>query len=470
MEKRGAVGKDRLFGGSPRKAGAKMETVDQILEQIREALERNDLAQAAQIIEGYRPADQAEVFAELEDEEQVALLPRLAPEASADILEELDNEQAAQLIDSLPRDTVARIVGEMEPDEAADVLGELSPSKVEALLSALEDPEEVRPLLIHPGESAGGLMTSDYMALRRRMTAQEAIDALRRWHPDSEAVYYLYVIDRDAHLCGVLNLRQLVVAKPNTLVMDIMSPDVISVRNDVDQEEVARVMGRYGLLALPVVDVAGKLEGVITVDDIIQVMEDEATEDMQKFGGAEPLERSYFDTSPLVMTQKRIGWLLLLFLTATLTGEVIRFFGDVLNAVGALVLFIPLLIGTGGNAGSQTTSTVIRALALGEVEPSEALRVWWHEARVGVLLGLGMAGVAYLRAITWEPDQGLALTVAIAAIGVILWATGVGALLPLLAARFRIDPAVVSGPVMSTLVDATGLLIYLWLATLILSY
>jgi magnesium transporter len=445
-----------------------MQPVEEILERLRDALERNDLARAVEIIQVYRAADQAEVFAELEDEQQVALLPELSPEASADILEELDNEQAAHLIESLSNEAMVRIVDEMEPDEAADVLAEMSPDRAEALLSALEDPDEVRPLMVHHDESAGGLMTSDFMALRRRMTTQEAIDALRRWHPDSEAVYYLYVIDQHGRLCGEVNLRELVVAEPETLIKDIMNTDVISVRDNMDQEEVARLMGRYGFLALPVVDVDEKLLGVITVDDIIHVIEDEATEDIQKFGGAEPLEKGYLDTSPLMITRKRIGWLFLLFLTATLTGSVLRLFERELEAMVALVIFIPLLIGTGGNAGSQTTATVIRALAIGDITPSEAFRVWWHEAQVGILLGLGMSVVAYVRAITWDPSQALALTVALATVGVILWANCIGALLPLLAARLRIDPAVVSGPVMSTFVDATGLLIYLWVARWIL--
>jgi magnesium transporter len=445
-----------------------MEPMEQVLEQLRDALERRDFSEAAQIIAGYRAPDQAEFFAELEDEDQVALLPELSPEASADILEELDNEQAAQLIGALPDAMVVRIVEEMEPDEAADVLAELNPIRAEALVSALEDPDEVRPLLVHPDESAGGLMTSEFIALRRRMTAQEAINALRRWHPNAEAVYYLYVADREGKLCGVVSLRKLVVSDPGSLIMEIMDQSVITVRDDMDQEEVARIMGRYGFMALPVVDSNGRMIGVITGDDIIQVMEEEATEDIQKFGGAEPLERGYLDTSPLQITRKRIGWLLLLFFTATLTGSVLRYFQDELQAVVALVIFIPLLIGTGGNAGSQTTATVIRALAIGDVSTSEAFRVWWHEARIGILLGLGMAVIAYVRAITWEPNAPLALTVALATVGVVVWATGVGAVLPLLAAKLKIDPAVVSGPVMSTLVDATGLLIYLWIARWIL--
>lgn len=445
-----------------------MELVDQVLEQIREALERNDFARAAEIIQMYRPPDQAEVFSELEDDQQVALLPELSPEASADILEEMDNEQAAQLIQSLPHDTVVRIVEEMEPDEAADVLSELTPARAEALIASLEDPEEVRPLLVHPDESAGGLMTSDFLALRRRMTAQESIETLRRWRPDTEAVYYLYVIDQEARLCGVVSLRELVISEPNTRIMDIMDDDVMAVRDSMDQEEVARIMSRYGFLGLPVVDEQRRLVGVITVDDIMHVMEDEGTEDFQKFGGAEPLERGYLETSPLTITRKRIGWLLLLFITATLTGSVMRLFESELQAMVALVIFIPLLIGTGGNAGSQTTATVIRALAVGEITPSKVFSVWWHEARVGVLLGLGMAVFAFLRAITWESNTALALTVAMATVGVVFWATAVGALLPLIAARFEIDPAVVSGPVMSTLVDATGLLIYFWIARLML--
>ncbi|HRR25185.1 MAG TPA: magnesium transporter [Acidobacteriota bacterium] len=442
--------------------------IDEILAQVRTALENNDLDHAVEILCQYRPPDQAEVFEELSEEERRKLLPNLSPELTADILEELDSEEAAELIEALPVAKAARIVEEMEPDEAADVLAELAPSRAEALVSALEDPDEVRPLLLHPEESAGGLMTSEFVALRRRMTAQEAINTLRAWAPRTDTAYYLYVVDRNNKLCGVVSLRQLVVADPNTPIMEIMDPDVIAVQDDTDQEEVARIMSRYGFLAVPVVDKEGHLVGVITADDIFEVIEDEATEDIQRFGGAEPLDRGYLETSPLTITKKRVGWLLLLFLTATLTGTVIRLFQADIETVAALVVFIPLLIGTGGNAGSQTTATVIRALAVGEITTKDAFLVWWQEARVGVLLGLAMGTVAFIRAITWEPNPRLAATVALATVGVIVWATFVGAVLPILAARFKIDPAAVSGPVMSTLVDATGLIIYFMIARWIL--
>jgi magnesium transporter len=266
----------------------------------------------------------------------------------------------------------------------------------------------------------------------------------------------------------VVNLRQLVVADPSTPLSEIMDSEVMSVPAGTDQEQCAQVMARYDLLALPVVDADNILLGVITVDDVMDVLEDEATEDIQRLGGAEPLDRSYLDTSVFTITRKRIGWLLLLFFTATLTGSVMRLFQEELQAVVALAIFIPLLIGTGGNAGSQTTAIVIRSLATGDVDLDDALRVWWHEVRVGLLLGIGMAAFAYVRAVTWESDAELALTVSASIMGIVLWATGVGSLLPLLAARLRIDPTVVSGPVMSTLVDATGLFIYFTIARLIL--
>jgi magnesium transporter len=443
-------------------------TLDQVLEQLRAALEHDDIARAVSIVEDLRPPDQAELVSELEDSDQIALLIQLNPADSADIIEKMEDEEAAELIATLPTDTVIRIVDEMEPDEAADLLGDISPEQATAVLEGLEEPEDVRPLLVHADDTVGGLMTSDFLALRPRMTAAEAISAIRGWQPETETVYYLFVVERLGKLVGVVNLRQLIVAEPTALVDSIMHRDVIYVHAGVDQEECARLMARYDLLSLPVIDEDGVLLGVVTIDDVVDVLEDEASEDIQRLSGAQPLERSYLETGVLALTGKRIGWLLVLFLTATLTGSVMRLFEAELQAVVALAVFIPLLIGTGGNAGSQTTAIIIRSLAIGDVALADALRVWWHEVRVGVLLGLGMAAVAFLRAITWESNPALALAVAVSIVGIVLWATSVGSLLPLIAARLRIDPTVVSGPVMSTLVDATGLFIYFTLARLIL--
>lgn len=444
-----------------------MNLVDQALERVRERLAANDLAGAIAIIEALRPPDQAEVFGDLPPEQQETLLPQLSIPDAADILEELEEEEAAELASKLSPDDLAPILDEMEPDEAADLLGDLEPPQALAALSRMEDAEEVRPLLLHRDETAGGLMTSEFMALRTGMTVREALNAVRRWAPGTDTAY-LFIVDEQDRLQGVVSLFQLLKADLSTPVDMLMDPDVIYVHTEADQEECARLMARYDLSALPVVDAENHLVGVITVDDLVEVLEDEATEDFERFGGALPLGKPYLDTSALEIARRRLGWLLLLFVTETFTGTVLRHFEKELDAVVALAYFVPLLIGTGGNAGTQTTSTIIRALALGDITSKDALRVWWHEVRVGFFLGLGLAAIAFLRALTWGSGDALAMAVALSILVIVVWANFMGSFLPLLASRFKVDPAVISGPAMTTLVDATGLLIYLTLAKHIL--
>jgi magnesium transporter len=439
-----------------------------VFTQIQVALAQDDINQAIQILESLRAPDQADVFNELDEEDKLALLPQLDPSTSADILEDLEDEEAAELMSSISSAVAIRILDEMEPDEAADLLGDIDREQAETILAGLENPEEVRPLLLHPDDSAGGLMTSEYLALRRLMTAAEALQAIRRWQPESENVQHLFVINAQDSLVGVVSLRQLIVADPDSLLADIMNPDVIFVQAGTDQEECAQIMARYDLTALPVVNGNRRLIGVITIDDVIDVIEEETTEDIQRLGGAQPLDAPYLSTRIATVFRKRVGWLMLLMVTGSLTGTVMRWFEEELATVVALSFFIPLLVGTGGNAGSQTTSTIIRALAVGEIDLGDALRSIWHELRVGLLLGLAMAIIAYFRAITWESGQGLALAVALAIFAIVVWANGLGAFLPILAARLKIDPTTVSGPVMSTLVDATGLFIYFMIAKVIL--
>ncbi len=444
--------------------------LDALLDRVRALLAEGRAEEAAALLEDLWPGDLAEIFEELDEDQQRALLEHLDPGTSADVLEELADEEAAELAETLPDATLSAIVDEMEPDEAADLLREMDPERRRRILAVLEDPEEVRPLLVYPDESAGGLMTTEFLALRRRMTVSEALEAVRRLAPsaDPDNIFYLYVVDRHGKLVGVVSLYDLIRAEPHQLVMDIMDRDVIYVRSDVDQEEVARIFARYDLLSLPVVDAEGRLIGIITPDDVLDVVEEEATEDLHRFGGSQPLDRPYLDTSPLEVARKRVGWLLLLFVTASLTGTVMQLFTDELSRFVELTYFIPLLIGTGGNAGSQTTATIIRALAVEDVDLGDLLDVVWHEVRVGLFLGSIMALVGILRALTWGTPWPIAQSVATALVLVILWATTVGAVLPLVMHRLGVDPAVVSGPFMSTLVDATGLFIYLQTARLIL--
>lgn len=442
--------------------------LEDVLAQMRDALASNDLVTASSLIEALRPADQAEIFADLDSNFQTTLLPQINPADAADIIEELYDEDAAELAIQMPLSTLVRIVNEMEPDEAADLLDDLEPEQAEAVLARLVMAHKIKPLIDYPDDTAGGLMTSSFLPLQRRWTAQRSIDAIRAWHPEEETIYYLFVTDRLKRLVGVVNLRQLIVADPHTIMMDIMNPDVVSVTAETDQEDCAELMLRYDLLALPVVDKNGTLLGIITIDDLVDVLHEEASEDIQRLGGVEPLNRAYLDTNIWTITRKRIGWLLLLFFTATLTGWVMDSFQEQVQAVVALTIFIPLLIGTGGNAGSQTTATIIRAMAVGDVEWHDILQVWWHEVRIGLTMGLGMAVLAFILAYVWVGTISLAWTVSASILAIVLWATGAGSILPLLAARLGIDPTVVSGPVMSTLVDATGLFIYFNIARLVL--
>ncbi len=438
------------------------------LQILRHALEANDIAQALAVLQTFQAPDQADLLDELDANHQVLLLPKLEPEASADILEEMDETRAAELVAALAPAAAVRILDEMEPDEAADLLGDLEPAQAGELLSKLEDAAEIRPLLLHADDSAGGLMTSEFLALRRRTAVADALAAVRAWQPKSDTLSDLFVIDRDGRLCGVVSLRQLVIADAAALVGDVMDPEPVWVVVGTDQEQCAQLMTRYNLLALPVVNSAHNLVGVITIDDVVDVLEAEATEDIQRLGGAEPLERPYLDTSTFGIARKRVGWLMLLFLTESLTGSVLRFFESELQAVVALSFFIPLLIGTGGNAGSQTTSTIIRALAVGDVRKRDALAAFWHELRVGIMLAVVMAAIAYGRALLWGTSPALATAVSLSILAIIIWANSLGALLPLGAAALKIDPTVVSGPAMSTLVDATGLFIYFTIARLIM--
>ena len=439
-----------------------------LLLMIQDALDHDDLDLAITTLEALKSPDQARVFDDIDETNQLLLLSAMEPKLSAGIVEEMDDFNAAEIITKLQQDDAVRILDEMEPDEAADLLGDITPAQAQILINELSNPEDVTPLMRYPDDSAGGLMTSGYFVLRGSITVAEAIEFIRQSKPELENVYYLFVEGDKGVLRGVVSLHTLIMAEPQTHLNEIMERDLISVTPDTDQEKSAWLMSHYDLVMLPVVDQNHRMLGVITVDDVVDVLVREATEDIQRLGGAQPLSNSYLNTKVSAVAKTRIGWLLLLFLTESLTGTVLRHFENELAAVVSLSFFIPLLIGTGGNAGSQTTSTIIRAIAVGEVGMKDGMKALWHELRIGLILGVGMSTIAYVRALTWGSEPGLAQTVAIAIFAIVIWSNALGAILPLLATRFKIDPTVVSGPVMSTLVDATGLFIYFTVARMIL--
>jgi magnesium transporter len=441
--------------------------VDQLYERIVALLDNNEIRKAQILLEALLPADQAEIFGDLDPGERMRLLEGLPLEDTADILEKLEDEEVTEVAKYLPPEQLADILDEMEPDEAADLLGDLDAQEAVNVLQLMDSFEEISPLLLHPDETAGGLMTSEYLALGDQMWADRALEAIRQWETEREYLYY-FVVDRESKLVGVVSVLRILRAPPRAKLESLMERSFMSAPVSADQEACALLMSRYDLTALPVVDDDGRLAGVITIDDIIDVIEDEATEDIQRLGGSAPLEKPYLLTSAWEIARRRVGWLLLLFVTGMITANVLEFFEGTLSRAVVLSFFVPLLIGTGGNAGSQTTTTIIRALSVGEVDKKDALKVLWHEVQVGLLLGLLVGVAGFLRGWTFNQDPLLGLTIGSAIGAIVFWSSSIGSLLPLFATLIGVDPALISGPLMSTLVDATGLFIYLSVARWIL--
>ena len=442
---------------------------EELLTRLQDAIERDDFDSAIHMIEVLRGPDQAMLFAELDDDEQQELLPKLDWSDSADILEDLDDPEAAKLASSLPLETIVSIVEEMEPDEAADLLGDLTEEQAQEVLSRLADADEVRPLLIHHDDSAGGLMTSEFLALRPLMTAQEAVEALRNWNPDSEEIYYLFVADENKELCGVVNLRNLILAADNTLIQDVMDADVISVKVGVDQEECARTMAHYDLAAIPVVDDSGKIMGVITHDDIVDVLEEEATEDIYALASVSDSDLD-LESSILEQLKGRLPWLYLNTLTALFGAWVISNFEQIIAQAAVLALFQSVVAGQGGNTASQNMAMAVRSLALGRVSSKSQRRIILRQLWMGILLGIAVGTVVAFGVYLWRGNIYLSLVLGLALLGNLSLGSLVGVLVPLGLEKIGIDPALASSVLVTAATDSMGFFIFLSLAAHFLQY
>jgi magnesium transporter len=413
----------------------------------------------------------AQALTDLRPDELAQLLARLGDEVLAELLAELDAFDAARLLGKLSRAQAADVLDEMDPDDAADVVGELEPGEADAILDEMQTAEarDVRQLLAYPPESAAGIMTPDFVAISPYLTVDEALAQLGRVAEEAETIYYVYVTEPSSgRLLGVLSLRSLVLSPRWKLVSQVMNTDVTRVRADADQETAARLLDRHNYLALPVVDETGRLLGIITADDAADVLLEEAGEDIERLGGSQPLDEPYLRASIVHLYRKRVVWLLVLFFAEAYTGTVLRHFEATLAEMVSLAFFIPLLIGTGGNVGSQTVTTIVRAMGVGEVDFFDLPRVVSREVAVGALLGLTMGVATYIRAWTLGVGDEIGPVVAVTALFVVVWAALVAGVLPLVLRRLRIDPAVVSAPFITTLVDGTGLFMYFMIARLML--
>jgi magnesium transporter len=442
------------------------KTPDEVLSELRLALENNDLLEAFRLIEALRPADQADLMEELELPEQVTLLSQLSAGESADLLEQMEDEETAMLAELLPSGQLAGILDEMESDEAADLLGDLTQAKVTETLREMDEPGDVVSLLRYPDDTAGGLMTGVVVTLRQDWTAEQALAELRRAGPESESTYYLFVVDEADRLLGVLSLRDLVTMPVDARIAERMETDVVSALVTADQEECARILSHHGFLALPVVDEIGRFLGVITADDLFEVSEHEATEDMYRMAGITGEERVF---GPVWASSfKRLPWLVINVLVLLVAISVVNAFEDVIAGLVALAVFLPLVSGVGGNAANQTTTLIVRGIALQEVSPSDLARALFKELRValinGTLIGLGNAILAYIWKQNWKISAGICLAMMLN----FLMAATTGVLIPLGLRKMKIDPALASTAFVTGLTDIFGFLFFLGIVSLLI--
>ena len=416
----------------------------------------------------------------LDQEERVVDFGLLDRGEAEDFLLSLSGLDLAGLVLALPKEQRRSWVRLLPPDDAADLLQAVPAEDKDALFQLLDDPmkREVTALLAYAEDRAGGLMNPRYARLRPELTVDEAINYLRKQAKERlETIYYVYVIDEQQRLLGVVSFRELFAAKADAKVKDVMHPEVITVGEQDDQEKVSRVFADHDLYAVPVVDAEGHIKGIVTVDDIVDVVEEEATEDIQKLGGMQALEAPYLHVAFFEMLKKRGGWLAVLFLGEMITASAMAQFEDDIAKAVVLALFVPLIISSGGNSGSQATTLVIRAMALGEVRMSDWWRVVRRELWIGLALGSLLGCIGFLRVYVWHwisPIYGehyvmIGVTVMLSLIGVVVTGTVTGSLLPFVLRRFGLDPASASAPFVATIVDVTGLLLYFSIASLVLA-
>jgi magnesium transporter len=442
-----------------------------IAPDIEELIREKPEALAAAVAE-LHPADLAELLDDLPREDRLVLFEALPPEQGAAVLSELKGETLRLVLHQASLEKLGPQLDRVPGDEVVFLLEHVSQRRRESLLGKMSprDAAEAKRLLRYEPGTAGRLMTEKFAKVRPEWTVGEALEHLKKIDPEVETIQTIYAVDGENHLVGAVALRKLLPQPPDRKVGELLERRVVSVRTDTPQEEVAKAVSKYDVFAIPVVDAENHPLGIVTVDDVIDVLSEEQTEDVLHMGGvtAEEEPEGYFARSPIRNVRLRFNWLLLLFVTETLTGTVLRHFEDELAKVVALSFFIPLLIGTGGNSGSQTVTTIVRGLAVGEIKLRDFARVFVREAGSGLVLGLLLGVVGFGRALIWGSTMPLALTVGVSILAICTWANAVGASIPMLATLFKIDPTVMSAPLIATLVDATGLFIYFAIARIFL--
>ncbi len=440
------------------------------IEEIKELIENKQFTQLKKELKEMKSADISEILDELDKEQAVILFRLLSKEKAGMAFSYMETDMREKLIKDLTDTELKNVLDELFMDDTVDLIEEMPSNVVTRILRNVDknDRKIINELLKYPDDSAGSIMTTEFIDLKENMTIEQALERIRKIGTDSETIYTCYVLEKNRKLQGTISIKELLLAKEDSLIVDNMETNIISVNTLEDQEEVAKKFDKYDLYALPVVDNENRLVGIVTVDDAINVLQDEAEEDFEKMAAMAPTEESYFETSVFKHAKNRIVWLLILMLSSAITGTIITNYENAFAAVPLLVAFIPMLMDTGGNCGSQSSTLIIRGLATDELEVKDVFKILWKEIRIAVIVGISLATINGLRIFAQYKNLQLACTVGLSITTTVILSKSIGCLLPLLAKKLKWDPAIMAAPLITTIVDILSVLVYFNIATAIM--
>ena len=438
------------------------------IEEIKELVENKKFNKLKNKLAEMNSADISEILDELEDKESVIIVFRLlAKEKAGETFSHMESDMREKLINDLTDKELKNVLDELFMDDTVDLIEEMPSNVVPKILKAIpkEDRKTVNELLKYPDDSAGSIMTTEFIDLKENMTVEEALKRIRKIGVNSETIYTCYVLNTERILKGIINIKEILLSKKETLIKNLMETNIISVNTLEDKEDVAKKFDKYDYFALPVVDYENRLVGIVTIDDAINVLQDEASEDFEKMAAITPNEDGYFQTSVFKHAKNRIVWLLVLMLSAAFTGTIIAEYEEAFAAVPLLVSFIPMIMGTGGNCGSQSSTLIIRGRATDEIKLKDIFKVLWKEIRVSLLVGIVLAIVNGIRIMIQYQNMQFAIVLGLTLIVTVLVSKMLGCLLPMIAKRLKLDPAIMAAPLITTLVDVCSILVYFTIAT-----
>lgn len=446
------------------------EEVERIKDEIIELLTNKRYTNLYKYLEQITSQDISALFEELTPEDRAIVFRLLPKDEAAEIFAYMDSDLQEELINKLTDKELKQVIDELFMDDTVDLIEEMPSNVVKRILKNVskEDRKTINELLKYPSDSAGSIMTTEFIDLKVNMTVDQAFEKIRKIGLDKETVYTCYVLDIKRVIIGSVDIKELLLADRETLIKDIMETNVITVNTLEDKEEVTKVFDKYDLVALPVVDKENRLVGIVTIDDAIDVLQDETTEDFEIMAAMTPTENSYFKTSVFKHAKNRILWLLLLMVSSMITGGILTHYEEAFAAVPLLVSFIPMIMGTGGNCGSQSSTLIIRGMAVDEIEPGDFLKAIWKEIRVALIVGSTLAIVNGIRIMVQYNDLKIAIVLGLTLIGTACLAKMLGCALPMLAKKLKIDPAIMAAPLISTILDSCSILIYFNIAVAIL--